>query len=182
MENILPALTPLFCMIFICYYFLGKREYKNGQQLTGHSATSHCKCNVSHFRFRKVGGVGDIAEPKFVRNFIYPWLGGILNPFHMQLPAQCCNLHYNKDRPFVDLRHQFIRGSTVHNTNLNTNKLMLLELKRGTLLFHCLPVKPRALCEGELTALLMEPGGSMPHSLRLSNNPYPEPNKPNSSY
>ena len=28
----------------------------------------------------------------------------------------------------------------------------------------------------------MEPGGSMPHSHGLSNNPYPEPNQPNSSY
>ena len=26
----------------------------------------------------------------------------------------------------------------------------------------------------------MEPGGSMPHSQGLSNNPYPEPNQPNS--
>ena len=25
----------------------------------------------------------------------------------------------------------------------------------------------------------MEPGGSMPHSQGLSNNPYPEPNQPN---
>ena len=30
-----------------------------------------------------------------------------------------------------------------------------------------------------LTPWLMEPGGSMPHSLGLSNNPYPEPNQPN---
>ena len=28
----------------------------------------------------------------------------------------------------------------------------------------------------------MEPGGSIPHSQGLSNNPYPEPNQPNSSY
>ena len=28
----------------------------------------------------------------------------------------------------------------------------------------------------------MEPGGSMPHSQGLSNNPYPELNQPNSSY
>jgi hypothetical protein len=29
---------------------------------------------------------------------------------------------------------------------------------------------------------LMEPGGSMPHSQDLSNNPYPEPNQPNSPH
>ena len=29
---------------------------------------------------------------------------------------------------------------------------------------------------------LMEPGGSMQHSQRFSNNPYPEPNQANSSY
>ena len=28
----------------------------------------------------------------------------------------------------------------------------------------------------------MKPGGSMPHSQGLSNNPYPEPNQPNTSY
>ena len=28
----------------------------------------------------------------------------------------------------------------------------------------------------QLTTLLMKPGGSMPHSQGLSNNPYPEPN------
>ena len=28
----------------------------------------------------------------------------------------------------------------------------------------------------------MEPEGSTPHSQGLSNNPYPEPNQPNSSY
>ena len=33
-----------------------------------------------------------------------------------------------------------------------------------------------------LTPWLMEPGGSVPHSQGLSNNPYPEPNHPNSSY
>ena len=30
-----------------------------------------------------------------------------------------------------------------------------------------------------LTPWLMEPGGSIPHSQGLSNNPYPEPNQPN---
>ena len=30
-----------------------------------------------------------------------------------------------------------------------------------------------------LTPWLMEPGGSMPHSQGLSNNPYPETNQPN---
>ena len=34
--------------------------------------------------------------------------------------------------------------------------------------------------ESQLTSLLMEPGGSMLHLQRLSNNPYPEPNQPNS--
>ena len=33
-----------------------------------------------------------------------------------------------------------------------------------------------------LTPWLMEPGGSMPHSQALTNNRYPEPNQPNSSY
>jgi hypothetical protein len=33
----------------------------------------------------------------------------------------------------------------------------------------------------ELTPWLLEPEGSMPHSQGLSNNPYPEPNQPNSS-
>ena len=33
-----------------------------------------------------------------------------------------------------------------------------------------------------LTPWLMELGGSMPHSQGLSNNPYPEPNQPNSPY
>ena len=33
-----------------------------------------------------------------------------------------------------------------------------------------------------LTPWLMEPGGSMPHSQGLSNNPCPELNQPNSSY
>ena len=32
-----------------------------------------------------------------------------------------------------------------------------------------------------LTPWLTEPGGSMPHSQGLSNNPYPEPNQPNSN-
>ena len=31
-------------------------------------------------------------------------------------------------------------------------------------------------------SMAYEPGGSMPHSQELSNNPYPEPNQPNSSY
>ena len=34
----------------------------------------------------------------------------------------------------------------------------------------------------KLTPWLMEPGGSMPHSLGLSNNSYPEPNQPNSPH
>ena len=34
----------------------------------------------------------------------------------------------------------------------------------------------------KLTPWLMEPGGSMPHSQGHSNNPYPKPNQPNSSY
>jgi hypothetical protein len=34
----------------------------------------------------------------------------------------------------------------------------------------------------KLTLRLMELRGSMPHSQRLSNNPYPEPNQPNSTY
>ena len=34
----------------------------------------------------------------------------------------------------------------------------------------------------KLTTWLMEPGGSMPHSQGFSNNPYPEPNRPSSSY
>ena len=34
----------------------------------------------------------------------------------------------------------------------------------------------------KLTPWLMEPVASMPHSQRLSNNPYPEPNQPNFSY
>ena len=33
-----------------------------------------------------------------------------------------------------------------------------------------------------LTLILMEPGGSMPHSQGPSNNPYREPNQPNSTY
>ena len=33
-----------------------------------------------------------------------------------------------------------------------------------------------------ITPLLMKPGGSVPHLKGLSNNPYPEPNQPNSSY
>ena len=33
-----------------------------------------------------------------------------------------------------------------------------------------------------LATWLMEPGGSMPHSQGLSNNPYPEENQPNSSH
>ena len=33
-----------------------------------------------------------------------------------------------------------------------------------------------------LTPWLMKPGGSMPHSHGLSNNPYSESNKPNFSY
>ena len=33
-----------------------------------------------------------------------------------------------------------------------------------------------------LTPRLMESGGSMPHSQGLTNNPYPEPNQPKSSY
>ena len=28
----------------------------------------------------------------------------------------------------------------------------------------------------------MKPGGSIPHSQRLTNNPYPEPNQPNSTH
>ena len=32
-----------------------------------------------------------------------------------------------------------------------------------------------------VTPWLMEPGGSMPHSQELSNNPFPEPNQPNFS-
>ena len=34
----------------------------------------------------------------------------------------------------------------------------------------------------QLTPWLMEPGGSMPHSQGFSNNPYPEPNQPNSPH
>ena len=34
----------------------------------------------------------------------------------------------------------------------------------------------------QLTPWLMEPGGSMPHSQVISNNPYPEPNQSNLSY
>ena len=34
----------------------------------------------------------------------------------------------------------------------------------------------------QLILWLMEPGGSMPHSQGPSNNPYSEPNQPNSSY
>ena len=33
-----------------------------------------------------------------------------------------------------------------------------------------------------LTPWLMEPGGSIPHSHRLSSNPYPDPNQSNSLY
>ena len=33
-----------------------------------------------------------------------------------------------------------------------------------------------------LTPWFVEPGGSIPYSQGLSNNPYPEPNQPNSSY
>ena len=34
----------------------------------------------------------------------------------------------------------------------------------------------------KLIPLIMKTGDSMPHSQGLSNNPYPEPNQPNSSY
>ena len=34
------------------------------------------------------------------------------------------------------------------------------------------------LCTKYITSWLMEPGGSMPNSQGLSNNPYPEPNQP----
>ena len=37
-------------------------------------------------------------------------------------------------------------------------------------------------CNTNLTPWLMEPGGSMPHSQGHSNNPYPEPNQPNSPH
>ena len=33
-----------------------------------------------------------------------------------------------------------------------------------------------------LTPWFMEPSGSMPHSQGISNNPYPEPNQPNSPH
>ena len=32
----------------------------------------------------------------------------------------------------------------------------------------------------ETNSMAYGPGGSMPHSQRVSNNPYPEPNQPNS--
>ena len=35
---------------------------------------------------------------------------------------------------------------------------------------------PISKLTNQLTPLLMEPEGSMPHSQGLSNNPYPEPN------
>ena len=42
-------------------------------------------------------------------------------------------------------------------------------------------VKPVLSQATTLILWLMEPRGSMPHSQGLSNNPYPEPNQPNSS-
>ena len=43
-------------------------------------------------------------------------------------------------------------------------------------------VKTTELLASVMDNTLMEPGGSMPRSQGLSNNPYPEPNKPNSSH
>ena len=40
----------------------------------------------------------------------------------------------------------------------------------------------KCVCEGLLTPWLMEPGGPMLHSQGLFNNPYPEPNQPNSPH
>jgi hypothetical protein len=53
----------------------------------------------------------------------------------------------------------------------------MMELNANPILFFFFA----ALGKYVLTLWLMEPGNVMPHLQGLSNNPYPEPNKPNSS-
>ena len=47
---------------------------------------------------------------------------------------------------------------------------------------HSKVIDYTSVCPHNITPWLIEPWGSMPHSQGHSNNPYPEPNQPNSSY
>ena len=77
--------------------------------------------------------------------------------------------------------NMFIQDNAYKNSEIDEYRRMYIFWSPDCIDIPCRPYDMRS-GDTLLTPWLMEPGGSMPHSKRLSNNLYPEANQSNSSY